>query len=259
MRITILSENQALDNFESEHGLSFLVEIDNIRVIFDTGQSNLFLKNAKKLGVDLDKVQYVVLSHGHRDHANGLKHLSNKTLIAHPKVFTERFRKIGLAPLRMEYTKNEIQEQFRLVETESPLYLSPELLFLGEIPRRNDFESQSTPFVFKDGSPDFIPDDSALVAIVENELVIITGCSHAGICNICEYAMEITGINRIKAVMGGFHLKSVNQQTIKTIDYFKRNKPDCVYPSHCTSFAVNAKISENVSASEVKAGMTFNF
>jgi 7,8-dihydropterin-6-yl-methyl-4-(beta-D-ribofuranosyl)aminobenzene 5'-phosphate synthase len=89
MKITILVENTASLNFQAEHGLSYLIE-DDCEVLFDTGHSDLFLKNAKKLNVDLRSIKVIVLSHGHWDHGNGLKYLNEKKLICHPNAFQKR-------------------------------------------------------------------------------------------------------------------------------------------------------------------------
>jgi len=81
MKLTVLTENTASKNFLTEHGLSYLIEYNGKKILFDTGHSDVFLKNAKQLNINLDEVETVVLSHGHWDHGNGLKHLKNKTLI----------------------------------------------------------------------------------------------------------------------------------------------------------------------------------
>jgi len=80
MNLTVLSEVKAMDGFESEHGLSFLIEVDQLRVLFDTGASDLFKHNAARLGIDLGKVDRIVLSHGHWDHGNGLEYIEGKVL-----------------------------------------------------------------------------------------------------------------------------------------------------------------------------------
>lgn len=257
MRLTVLSENLALNGFNAEHGLSYLVEADNEKILFDTGQSDLFIRNAEKLGIDLDSnVNIVVLSHGHWDHGDGLKYLKHKTLITHPKAFSRRFGSSNKPSVGLSFSRQEIEDQYDIIETTKPYYITENILFLGEIPRLNDFESQSTPFNFEKGEPDFVADDSAIVVKQDQELIIITGCSHSGICNICEYARKVTGIQNISTVIGGLHLKYLNQQTQKTIGYFQQNEVKNVFPSHCTRFSIIDVFEQHFNSKRIKAGMT---
>ncbi len=260
MKISILTENVAGKDFLAEHGVSYLIEIEGEKILFDTGHSDVFLRNATKLGINIqEEVKTVVLSHGHWDHGNGLAFLNKKTLITHPASFTLRFRQKNLSPVGLELSKPEIQQRFNLVEKSLPFKITKHLYFLGKIPRENNFEGQTTSFVDDCGNPDFVPDDSALAAIINNELVIITGCSHAGICNITKYAQKITGISKIRAIIGGFHLKEQNQQTLQTIDFFKQEKPTMLLPSHCTELPALALFYQSFPFQQLKTGTTLLF
>jgi len=260
MKITVLTENIAGDKFLAEHGLSYLIEIDGEKILFDTGHSDVFLKNAEKLGIDIYKdVKKIILSHGHWDHGDGLRFLENKILITHPESFIKHFRKHDHSPIGLSLSKNQIEKKFNLIESKEPYQITDNLYFLGEIPRSNDFESQTTPFELKNGKDDFVSGDSALAAKINNELVIITGCSHSGICNICEQAKKKTGISKIQAVIGGFHLKSQNRQTLKTIKYFKQNKVKELFPSHCTDLPALALFYNEFKNQQVRTGMIFQF
>lgn len=260
MKITILTDNIAGGRFQAEHGLSYLIEIDGEKILFDTGHSDVFLKNARQLSYDLAKdVKTVVLSHGHWDHGNGLSYLTGKTLITHPDVFIKRFRKKDHSYLGLEIDQQEAEKRFSLQTTKTPFQLTPHLWFLGEIPRLNNFEAQSTTFVLSNGEDDFITDDSALVAQVGDQLVVISGCAHSGICNICEYAKKVSGISKIKTVIGGLHLKDQGEQTRKTLDYFNENKIETLLPSHCTELPAKTFFRQKFEFPEVKTGMSFNF
>jgi 7,8-dihydropterin-6-yl-methyl-4-(beta-D-ribofuranosyl)aminobenzene 5'-phosphate synthase len=223
-----------MDGFESEHGLSFLIEVDQHKILFDTGASDLYIRNATKLGIDLEEVDRIVLSHGHWDHGNGLEHIAGKRLICHPACFDKRFRKSGGGYLGLSLSREEVAKKFELETFRHPIKLSDHLWFLGEVPRRNDFEAKSTRYMLEDGRDDFILDDSGLAAITKNGLVIISGCAHSGICNMIEHARRITGIFEVAAVIGGFHLKANNRQTQKTIKYLEMLEVSRVLPSHCT-------------------------
>jgi 7,8-dihydropterin-6-yl-methyl-4-(beta-D-ribofuranosyl)aminobenzene 5'-phosphate synthase len=260
MKITILTENTAGGKYLAEHGLSYLIEIDDQKILFDTGHTDVFLKNARQLGIKIEnEVKTVVLSHGHWDHGDGLRYLQNKRLIAHPGAFIRRFRKKDFTPVGLALSRKEIESRFSLTETKNPVQISENLWFLGEIPRQNDFEAQSTSFVDDFQNDDFIPDDSALAALVNKRLVVITGCSHSGICNIVELAKKVTGISDVQTVMGGFHLKEQNEQTRKTIAYFKANRIDQVYPSHCTELPALVAFYDAFQNRQIKTGMVLEF
>ncbi len=260
LKITILTENVAGGKFLAEHGLSYLIEIDGEQILFDTGHSDVFLKNADKLGIDIKKnVQTVVLSHGHWDHGDGLQFIENKKLITHPTSFIKRYRKVDKSPVGLSLSREQIKNKFNLIESKVPVQITDNLFFLGEIPLQNNFEAQTTTFIDEADNPDFMPDDSALAAIVNNELIVITGCSHSGICNIVEHAKKVTKITNVKAVIGGFHLKHQNLQTKKTVDFFKINNVEKLFPSHCTELPALASFYESFKIRQVKTGMIFEF
>lgn len=225
---------RAMDGFESEHGLSFLLEVDQKKILFDTGASDLYKHSAARLGIDLEEVDRIVLSHGHWDHGNGLEYMEGKPLICHPGCFVKRYRKSGDTYLGLSLSKKELGDRFDLLTFRHPIRLTDHLWFLGEIPRKNNFEAKTTKYILEDGSDDFIMDDSGLVAITKKGLVVISGCAHSGICNMIEHARRVTGIFKVAAVIGGFHLKATNKQTHKTIEYLEKLEVPQVIPSHCT-------------------------
>ena len=259
MKLSVLTENTASKKFIAEHGLSYFIEHDNIRILFDTGYSDVFLQNAAKLNIDIDSVKTIVLSHGHWDHCGGLRFINNKRLICHPRAFIRRYRKDSNIPLESILSYEDINNRFELITSSTPYKISDDIIFLGEIPRIILFESQETSYVTEDGNDDFVNDDSALAIISGNELIIVTGCSHSGICNIIEYAKKTTGIDKIKAVIGGFHLKEDNSRLQATIEYLKKQNTKYLYPSHCTELPALAKFYTVFKTKQVKTGMVFQF
>jgi len=260
MEITILTENVAGGQFLAEHGLSYLIEHDGQKILFDTGHSDVFLKNAEKMNIGIvSGVQTVVLSHGHWDHGDGLQYLENKKLVTHPLAFIKRYRKSGNKNIGLKMSKEELEKKYTLELSRDSLHVSDNIIFLGEIPRLTDFESRSTHFVDANGKPDQVLDDSALAIIQDEAITIITGCAHAGICNIVEHAKRITGIKKVKAVLGGFHLQDSNQQTLKTIEYFQNIGINHVNPSHCTGLPALVKFHQAFGSYQVKTGMTLRF
>ena len=259
MNLSVLTENTASAYFTAEFGLSYFIEQDGENILFDTGPTDVFLKNAKKLEIDINKTDLVVLSHGHWDHGNGLKYLNDKKLLCHPEAFKKRYHKQEHSYIGLELSSDEIKQKFNLTTSSKPYSITENIWFLGEIPRLNDFESRTTSFVDDDDKDDFVPDDSALAIIEKDELIVITGCSHSGICNIVEYAKEITGIKNVNTVMGGFHLKTIDDQTRKTILYFKQQKIKNILPSHCTRLPALAAFYNEFKIRHVQAGMKFHF
>ena len=258
MRLSVLTDNTAGSYFMAEHGLSYFIECGNKNILFDTGHTDVFIKNAELLSINLDKAKTVVLSHGHWDHGNGLKYLKNKKLICHPGAFIKRYRKNDSLNIGLDLSYEEIKKRFEIIESKEPYSISEDIIYLGEIPRLNSFESKTTAFVDERGDNDFVFDDSALAITVKDELVVVSGCSHSGICNIVEYAKSITKREKVKAVFGGFHLKGNDLQTKETVKYFKKNNIMQVYPSHCTELPALTAFYNEFEIEQVKTGMIFN-
>lgn len=248
VKITILCEDQAKmgnknEVFLAQHGFSALVEAGK-RVLLDAGSTDVYMHNAKLLGIDLASTDLIMLSHGHWDHTDGLKVWPEKgfpriPLLAHPGVFVDRHKATG------EYngiycSREELNEKFELIPSKEPYRITDTMFFLGEIPRANDFEAQKTSFYCLDKGEkrqDYVLDDTALAVRTAEGLVIVSGCSHSGVCNIVEYARQVTMEQRVHAVVGGFHLLGDPVQRERTIDFFMRNPVDHLCPMHCTDLS----------------------
>lgn len=259
LKISVLSDKEALCGYGAEHGLSFLVEADS-RVLFDTGASDWFMRNAAAMGIDLDSVDTVVLSHGHYDHGNGLQYIEGKTIIMHPGAFARRISGRSGCDISIAIDRQQVEIRNKIIETKEPLWLTDNMVYLGDIERVISFEQEcSTPFHFANGSPDTVADDSALAVNTSKGLVVISGCAHAGICNIVEQARSTTGTNKVYCVIGGFHLTSIDQRLANTIDYLKNIGCEIVMPSHCTSDIVIDEFHKHFKGETVKTGMVIRF
>ncbi|MDY6973578.1 MAG: MBL fold metallo-hydrolase [Thermodesulfobacteriota bacterium] len=240
----------------AEHGFSTIVTVtkgNSIRsVLFDFGFSpHGAAINAEALGVDLSIIEAVVLSHGHMDHVGGLAELIRKMgmegieLVLHPAAFrSPRYLKIAddvtidIPP----FTREKVLDiGLTLIETKRPKRLiDGNLLFLGEIPRVTDFEKGlSIAYYQKRGEErwDDIADDSAILANVRGKgLVVLSGCGHSGIINTILYSKEISGVDRVFAVMGGFHLTGPEMVSAidPTVQRLKEINPTYIIPTHCT-------------------------
>ncbi|MBE6990658.1 MAG: MBL fold metallo-hydrolase [Ruminococcaceae bacterium] len=261
MKLTILTDNTTrIDAYYlGEPGVSYYLEDEGRRILFDTGYSDVYVRNAAAMGIDLSAVDTVVLSHGHDDHTGGLVHLpppvARPRLYAHPDVFLPR--RWGGQSIGAPWTEEQAAERFDLRLTAEPAEVTPRLIFLGQIPRTQPFEpDRAIGERLTDGGwqPDCLPDDSALVYRGEEGLTVITGCSHAGICNIIEQAIRVCGDERIAGVIGGFHLLELSDRVRGTAAYLRRRHPRRLCPCHCTCFAARAAIHSAVPVEEVCVG-----
>jgi 7,8-dihydropterin-6-yl-methyl-4-(beta-D-ribofuranosyl)aminobenzene 5'-phosphate synthase len=259
MKIFVLAENQSGPDTPAEHGLSYLIEVDGKRILFDTGQGDLFVRNAATMNVGLESIDAIVLSHGHFDHGNGLEHLEGGRLICHPGCFVKRYREADSSYIGLKNTKEELENRFDLITSATPYYISDKVIFLGEIPRVTSFESKSTYFIHANGNPDFVIDDSALALILQEGLFVVTGCGHSGIVNTLKHAALVTGIDKIYGIMGGFHLKENDLQTRETISYLNDKGVSHVLPSHCTSGPALQAFRTAFGSPEVVTGSIFEF
>ena len=278
MKLTVLVENNTLIDryFEGEPGVSYFLEADGKRILFDVGYSDLFFKNAKKMDIDLLNLDYLVLSHSHLDHTWGLSPLIKKyteaiieeksykkpEIITHPETFIPRT--LGeLGQIGSMISKNQLSYHFPLNLSKDPVWLTDNLVFLGEIERNNNFEAQNPigKIIKNDKKEDdYIREDSALVYKSKKGLIIITGCSHAGICNIIEKAKRVCDKEKIVDIIGGFHLQNPSKKQIKgTKDYLRELKPENVHASHCTDLQSKIKLAEVVNLEEVGVGLTLKY
>jgi 7,8-dihydropterin-6-yl-methyl-4-(beta-D-ribofuranosyl)aminobenzene 5'-phosphate synthase len=249
MKLQILVDNHAEAGLASEHGLSLWIETGERRMLFDTGQGQLFQKNAGKLGVDTGVADLLILSHGHYDHTGGvadfLQHSRDSHIFCHPGVVVPRYAiRNGLSnPIHMPHVSiaamNKISSQ-RLHWVQEPLFLSDNIGLTGHIPRETTFESTGGPFFLDQGGTraDPIADDMALWIRTEKGVVVIVGCCHAGLVNTLNYIQQLNNPMRIRAVIGGFHLTGAKpQRLIQTVNALKSLKFDQLIPCHCTGQA----------------------
>ena len=250
----------------AEPGLSYLIKVyagpEEHTILFDGGISaacllhNIEMLASSKavmmgeIGVDIKKVEAVVLSHGHFDHFGGLPDFLKEapkplTVVLHPGAFVPRRFQMGP---QLFIDMPGLDEgalsapEITLKKIQSPSALASDLVLIsGEVERLTDFEKGMPGMEAKiDGQwvPDPFHDDQGLAINLKNKgLVVIGGCSHAGIINTVKYLQKTTGLEKIHAVLGGFHLTGENEKIIgPTIEAMKAINPDYLVPMHCTGW-----------------------
>ncbi|MGQ3661603.1 MBL fold metallo-hydrolase [Citrobacter braakii] len=241
LTLTVLLENRraasADKSLRAKPGLSLLVQDETTTILFDTGPDDSFILNAAQMGVDLTQLTAVVLSHGHYDHCGGVPWLAdNSRIICHPQIACERYASITLAGTPRKIKKLSRDNDYsRLImeHTREPLAISDRFLWSGEIsvatPQAYGVISEKTP------QPDYISDEGVLIYKSDRGLVIITGCGHRGIENIVRHCQNITGVNQIYALVGGFHLRTASPAKLwRTRQFIKQQQPEKLLGCHCT-------------------------
>jgi 7,8-dihydropterin-6-yl-methyl-4-(beta-D-ribofuranosyl)aminobenzene 5'-phosphate synthase len=248
----------AVAGLRAEHGFSALVTVRrgnaSSTLLFDTGASpDALAVNAERLGIDVGALQGVVLSHGHFDHAGGFDGLarllgrSGLPLTVHPAVWTRRRLELpGGQALEMPTLSRDALERegFQVIERRLPSLLAGPVLVTGEVDRVTEFEHGMPPqHQAWDGhgwrhDPAVIDDQALVINVRGRGLVIITGCGHAGVVNIVRHAMRLTGVGRLLAVIGGFHLSGPAFEPViaPTVAALTDLAPELIAPGHCTGW-----------------------
>jgi len=271
----------------AEHGFSALVELESpdVRILWDAGLSKTALiENVRQMEIDLASVDKIALSHGHGDHTGAMveaitaaakppavREWSPDTgvdeiqewgkghpvpLIAHPAAFRERWHiredgtKIG--PGRPQPRDLWEAAGAEVVLSEGPTCLASGCWLTGAVPRKS-FETSgiSGGRFYRDGTefkPDCLEDDQAIVVHLEGKgLVVLAGCAHSGIVNTVNYAREISGVDKVYAILGGFHLAPASDEEIeRTIDAIEAVAPQVIVPTHCSGFKAISRFAQRM-------------
>jgi 7,8-dihydropterin-6-yl-methyl-4-(beta-D-ribofuranosyl)aminobenzene 5'-phosphate synthase len=262
-------------------------------ILWDAGLSRMaLLENAKRMEIDLATVDKIALSHGHGDHYAALSEVIDQAarrpvprewsqdvdiaeirawvvgekvpLIVHPAAFRERW---GIAKDGKKYGPHLLPREeweaagAEIILSEGPYRLGPGCWTTGTVPRRS-FEHAGTPasMAHRQGGlfpRDYLDDDQAIVLHVQDKgLVVLTGCAHSGVVNTVNYAREISGVDTVYAILGGFHLgRADDDQIERTIDEILALEPALVAPSHCTGFKAIARFATRMPDAFVQAAV----
>lgn len=253
--ITVLVENTVYSRgLLAEHGLALHLQVGDRGLLFDTGQSDLLLRNARQLGVDLAATEAIVLSHGHNDHTGGLapaREAAPKAMVfLHPSALAPKFARasdgtgcdIGMEQASAELLRRAGQQ---VVPSSKPTEVLPGVFITGEIPRRTEFEDTGGPF-FLDAAcahPDPLLDDQGLFFDTDRGLVVLLGCGHAGVVNTLEYIQGLTGGRPVRAVLGGMHLWTASRQRMdQTFASLGRWDIERLVHGHCTGVSATSEL-----------------
>ena len=243
MKWTVLSDNRSHDDsLETEHGLSILLETDKHRILLDTGASDVFIRNAERLGIDLSTVDYVFISHGHSDHAGGLQHLMKinekaKVLVSPDAMSGKFFSKRGnLHGIIAEWPR---KDDDRLVMINQACAIAENIHVIAHIPQNHPMPKGNQNLYVQNTAGDYIHDDFRHELALYVDGLLFTGCAHSGLENIlaaCPYP--------VKTVVGGFHLlddQETEEELTALAQRLKAKYPETqFYTSHCTGDKVFA-------------------
>ena len=255
IRATILVENTAhKQDLLAEHGLAFWIETGQTRVLFDTGQGNVLLHNASRLGVELELADAVVLSHGHYDHTGGLAGVlrlaSRAKVYTHPAALRPKYardtdgavRSIGISSDSESAARDVAKE---LIWTKGPVEIARGLFATGEIPRVTDFEDTGGAFFLDEEcqQPDPLIDDQAVFCESPSGSVVFLGCAHAGVINTLRHIRQLTSGRPVHTVVGGMHLVGAGPRRMdRTVAELRRLGVRRLAPAHCTGPAATARL-----------------
>jgi 7,8-dihydropterin-6-yl-methyl-4-(beta-D-ribofuranosyl)aminobenzene 5'-phosphate synthase len=254
----LMEDGEVFDGLVAEHGYSALIELrrgqQTTTILYDAGLSPFGVRdNLRRLQVDPRDIEAAVMSHGHYDHTTGLQGIledlgrSGTPMVLHPDFWNRRrIRLDGTDTIEIPTPSRRYIEGagVQIIEDRRPsLLFDAGLLVSGEVERTTSFErGMPNQEAFRDGrwtGDEAVWDDqAAIVNVAGKGLVILTGCGHAGVVNILHHARRITGIERVYAVIGGFHLTGKAFEPIieSTVEAVAELDPAVIVPAHCTGW-----------------------
>lgn len=246
VKLSVLANNLVRTRgFLAEHGLSLFLELEGTSLLFDTGQSDVYCRNAQRMGIDLTKTGCIVLSHDHFDHCDGLFHFpwANHAppVYVQQSAFAKRLMQAGDALQEIGISwrpEDQAAIRDRLQFVDGVKQLAPGVVLCGKIPMDEAAKKAAAPFFVDFGSglmPDSMEHEQMLAVDREEGLYLFLGCSHPGILNCLDYAADLFPGKKIAALAAGMHLESASSQQVDAIvSRFEALRIETVMPLHCT-------------------------
>lgn len=253
MRIICLMENTTChDNIKAQHGLSFYIEWNQKKILFDTGASDLFVSNAKQTKVDLSTIDYLILSHGHYDHSGGIQafleqnnhailYMREKALEPHFHVHNQKISYIGVPKTIIQELKSPLRIHQIQFTKEWESIEDGCFLFSGVT--ENQFHSKGNDGLMMQKGVTYIEDDflheQNLILQEKGKTIVFSGCSHSGVINIIEKCKTLIG-KEPDILIGGFHFAkpekdgSIDTEFAKSIGAKLQTYHTKYYTCHCT-------------------------
>ena len=250
VKITTICENRAPGRgLLGEHGLAMFLEVGDRRILFDTGAGQTLPANADTLGIDLSRLEAIILSHGHYDHTGGLQPLCERNAVApvyaHPDIFIPKYHLLKtptgedaryIGPPWSRQHLEELGVQFYLQR--EPVDLGGGITLTGEIPRSTGWENPEPGFLQKTAAgfrEDLLYDDQALVVESPAGVIVVLGCAHAGLVNTLRHVVALTGKRHLYALLGGTHLFNASADRLaSTLEALRDFDLQIIAPCHCT-------------------------
>ena len=268
IKITLVVDNEAPPELVAEHGFAAWIDTGNECFLFDTGQGAALIPNAAALGIDLSRARALVLSHGHYDHSGAVRAFLDinpdaPVIYGHDATIGRFSCRADEQPPRQIGMAEEVRQALcqlpaeRRIVLDVPRYLRPGIGITGPVPRNSTFEDTGGPFYLDPdkAQADPITDDLSLWFETSDGLVILTGCCHSGLVNTVRQAQRISGVTRIRGIIGGLHLLNAGPERLDaTIAFLHECAPDFLLPCHCTGTQVIERLRSEFGDAVVRHG-----
>ncbi len=242
LKIRVVVDNSTSGNLLGEHGLSFYVEVDDKKMMFDVAQGLAFSHNIEKMNIDLNKINSLVLSHGHSDHTGNLDFFLNKaksdlkiymsSIAFEPKFVGSENNKKNIGMTKENINALKIRNK-NIIYTDNYTVICNDVFVTGEVPKVNNIETGKT--IPGSSKGEQLLDDQSMFFNTTKGIVVLLGCCHAGLSNTLNYVAELAKVDEIYTVIGGMHLKKASQAKLDlAVDVLKKYNVQLLAPCHCT-------------------------
>ncbi len=269
LKTSVLVDNEAGIDLKGEWGLSLFIQYGDKTILLDSGLSSLFAENAAKMGLDLSRVDFAVLSHAHDDHANGFDKFfecnDHAPLYVAKGCAENCYDKPGLFYKYAGIPRGIMKRHAdRFVKAENDMTIADGIRLLGHTTPGLDVQGRMEKMYLRQGMLRYIPDDfrheQSLIFELENGIVVFNSCSHAGADVIIKEAMEAYPGQRILAMIGGFHLFNKTEEYVRNFAHrVEATGVENIYTGHCTGKKALAILQEELGnkVHSLKTGKTF--